>query len=100
MCKLGICELGRMGVGKDEGRRAGFKGEWRLERAELGETELGRHELGAEVGKPEFGSQWFRRRELGKTRRWEAGVGIRKTEVGKTGGRERGSGRQRLGYTN
>jgi hypothetical protein len=34
-----------------------------------------------------------------KTRRWEAGVGIRKTEVGKTGGRERGSGRQRLGYT-
>jgi hypothetical protein len=87
---LGIHNFGRTGVRKDKGRRAGFKGEWRLERAEVGETE---------VGKPEFGSQWFRRRELGKTRRWEAGVGIRNTEVGKTGGRERGSGRQRLGYT-
>jgi hypothetical protein len=55
-----MCELGRMGVRKDEGRRAGFKGEWRLEGAEVGETEVGRHELGAEVGKPEVG-----RRELG-----------------------------------
>jgi hypothetical protein len=41
MCELGICELGRMGVRKDEGRRAGFKGEWGLERAEVGKRELG-----------------------------------------------------------
>jgi hypothetical protein len=58
MCELGICELGRMGVWKNGGRSlAGFKGERRLERAEVGETEVGRHELGAEVGKPEFGSR-------------------------------------------
>jgi hypothetical protein len=42
MCELGICELGRMGVWKNEGRGlAGFKGERRLERAEVGKRELG-----------------------------------------------------------